>query len=209
MHEALEKPAKSARPRGRPRAFDRDVALEQAMLVFWRLGYEAASLSELTAAMGINPPSLYAAFGDKERLFLEAVQRYVEVQGIPAERALQEAPTAREGIAAMLRISAEEWTKPCHPAGCMVVTAATNCSAGAEHVQAALAKRRAEATARMRERIERGIEAGELPPDTNAAALATFFSTVYQGMTVQARDGASPDDLLATAELAMRSWPVS
>src|SRR5882672_8200277 len=205
MEKNAEKPT---RARGRPLSFDRDKALENAMHIFWERGYEAASVSELTAAMGITPPSLYAAFGDKERLFLEAIERYASGPGGGAPRALAEEPTARAAIERLLHEAAEELTSSCHPAGCMVVTAATNCSVASAHIQAALAKRRASAEAGIRERIEQGIADGELPADTDAAALANFYTTVFQGMAMQARDGASHDSLLATAGTAMRAWPV-
>ncbi|HJV96688.1 MAG TPA: TetR/AcrR family transcriptional regulator [Albitalea sp.] len=178
------------------------------MHVFWERGYEAASISELTAAMGITPPSLYTAFGDKEHLFLEAIERYATSgPGGGAPRVLAEAPSARRAIERLLEDAAEELTRSCHPAGCMVVTAATNCSVASAHVQAALAKRRAASEAGIRDRIEQGIREGELPPDTDAAALANFYTTVFQGMSIQARDGASRASLLATATTAMRAWP--
>ena len=198
----------ASKPRGRPLSFDRDKALENAMHVFWERGYEAASIAELTAAMGITPPSLYTAFGDKEHLFLEAIERYASGPGGGAPRALAEEPTARAAIERLLDEAAEELTRSCHPAGCMVVSAATNCSMSSAHIQAALAKRREAAEAGIRARIRQGIHDGELPPDTDAAALANFYTTVFQGMAMQARDGASRANLLAIAKTAMRAWPV-
>src|ERR1700712_286712 len=143
--------------RGRPLSFDRDTALEQAMHVFWERGYEAASITDLTAAMGITPPSLYAAFGDKAKLFLEAIERYALGPGSAGPRALAEEPTARGAIERWLHESADELTRNCHPKGCMVVMAATNCSVAAEHVQTALTKRRAVALANIETRIQNGI----------------------------------------------------
>lgn len=198
---------KAAKPRGRPLSFDRDTALEQAMHVFWERGYEAASITELTTAMGITAPSLYTAFGDKERLFLEAIERYALGPGGGYPRALEEEPTAFGAIKRLLDEAAEELTRPCHPRGCMVVMAATNCSQASAHIQAGLAKRRAAGDAGMRCRIEQGIKNGELPAGTDAGALANFYSTVYQGMSMQAADGASHESLLATAAAAMRAWP--
>jgi AcrR family transcriptional regulator len=206
MEKNVEKPT---RARGRPLSFDRDKALENAMHIFWERGYEAASISELTSAMGITPPSLYAAFGDKERLFLEAIERYASGPGGGAPRALAEEPTARGAIERLLNEAAEELTRSCHPAGCMVVSATMNCSVASAHVQAALAKRRESAEAGIRERINQGIAEGELPAGTDAAGLANFYTTVFQGMSLQARDGASRENLLATAATAMRAWPVS
>jgi AcrR family transcriptional regulator len=195
------------KPRGRPLSFDRDTALDKAMHVFWEHGYEAASISDLTAAMGITPPSLYTAFGDKERLFLEAIERYGKGPGGFGQRALDEEPTARQAVQRLLDEAATELTQQCHPLGCVMVMAATNCSVAAEHVQTALAKRRALGVASMQARIQRGIDEGELPADTDAGALANFYATVYQGMSMQAKDGASRASLRRSVEMAMRSWP--
>ena len=198
-----------AKPRGRPLSFDRDTALDKAMHVFWEHGYEAASISDLTAAMGITPPSLYTAFGDKAQLFLEAIERYGKGPGSYVQRALDEAPTARQAIQRVLDEAADELTQPCHPLGCMMVMATTNCSVAAEHIQNALVRRRALGVSLMQVRIQRGIDEGELPAGTDASALANFYATVYQGMSMQAKDGATRESLLASVEMAMRSWPVA
>jgi AcrR family transcriptional regulator len=201
-------PAKApARARGRPLSFDRQSALDKAMHVFWERGYEAASVADLTNAMGITPPSLYTAFGDKEHLFLEAIEAYLEGPGAFGARALAEEPTARQAVLRLLEEGAAELTDDCHPQGCMMVMATTNCSAAAEHVQALVAKRRALYVKTIAERIKKGIDEGELPAGTDAFALANFYSTVYQGMSMQAKDGASRKSLLATVRMAMRSWP--
>jgi AcrR family transcriptional regulator len=192
---------------GRPRSFDRDVALERAMQVFWRQGYEATSISDLTSALGINPPSLYAAFGDKQRLFLEAVERYAGGPGGAALRILAEEPTARGAIARVLESAAVDFTRPDRPRGCMVVTAATTCAALTPSGKADLARRREASREALRKRIERGVREGELPAGTDPRALATFYVTVLQGMSIQARDGATRRTLLATARCAMRAWP--
>jgi AcrR family transcriptional regulator len=206
--EAAPAPAKAARkPRGRPLSFDRDAALETAMHVFWERGYEAASIADLTAAMGITPPSLYTAFGDKEQLFLEAIERYALGYGSISARALQEEPSARGAVERWLSEAALELTQPCHPKGCMVVMAATNCSAAAERVQDALLLRRTEAIANVGRRIQGAIDSGELPADTDAGDLANFYATIYQGMSMQAKDGATHESLMATVRTAMRSWP--
>jgi len=193
--------------RGRPLSFDREAALQKAILVFWERGYGAASVADLTAAMGITPPSLYTAFGDKEHLFLEAIEAYGKGPGAFGTRALAEEPTARRAIQRLLEEGAAELTDACHPRGCMMVTATTNCSIAAEHIQAALVKLRALGVERMQARIQLGIDDGELPTDTDARALANFYATVYQGMSMQAKDGASRKSLLASVRMAMRSWP--
>lgn len=202
-----EPAAKCAKPRGRPLSFDRERALEQAMHVFWKRGYEAASVAELTAAMGITAPSLYTAFGDKEHLFLEAIERYVSGPGAGFPLALEEEPTAYLAIRRLLMEAAEELTRPCHPKGCMVTMAATNCSEASARIQEALAKRRQAGDKGIRCRIECGISRGELPADTDAQMLADFYGTVFRGMSMQAADGATRESLTSTAEAAMRAWP--
>jgi len=206
----MKKKAKSGdagapKPRGRPRSFDRDEALDRAMEVFWEKGFEAASLADLTKAMDINPPSLYAAFGDKERLFLEAVERYVGHRARSCDYC--GAATARESIHMLLTYVAEQMSSPSHPHGCLMMMATTTTSGASPQLQAALAKLRASSRAKMRERIARGIGAGELPHDTDASALASFYGTVMAGMAAMAHDGATRKTLLATVEAAMRSWP--
>ncbi|MDW5444021.1 TetR/AcrR family transcriptional regulator [Polaromonas sp. SM01] len=202
-------PADPPKKTGRPRSFDRDAALERAMLIFWRYGYEATSLNELTTAMGITPPSLYSAFGDKEHLFLEAVERYLAGPGGAHEGIFADAPTAREAIERLLEATAIEQTRTCHPPGCLVVTAALNCSPASAHVEAALVKLRKAVQIRIRARIERGVCEGDLPADTDPGALATFYVVVTQGMAIHARDGASRKTLRAIATQAMRAWPAN
>jgi AcrR family transcriptional regulator len=177
------------------------------MQLFWRRGYEATSVSDLTAAMGINPPSLYAAFGDKERLFLEAVERYQS--GVAGSRScvFEEEPTAKGGIARLLEAVATDATRPDTPPGCMVITAATNCSASAAHIQAALAEYRSKTVTGIQARLDRAVEEGELPATTDTASLARFYATVIQGMTIQARDGVTREELLAVGAAAMQAWP--
>ncbi|AEW95346.1 MULTISPECIES: TetR/AcrR family transcriptional regulator [Streptomycetaceae] len=195
------------RPKGRPRGFDRETALERALTLFWEYGYEATSVSNLTKAMGINPPSLYAAFGDKRSLFEEAVERYQETHGAFTPRALHEEPTARGAIHRMLREAAVEFTDDSHPGGCLIVSAAVNCGPESSDVEAHLRDIREAGKQSMRDRIASGIHTGELPPDTDADALGAYFAAVFQGMSTQARDGASRTELEAMAELAMRAWP--
>src|ERR1700740_2721104 len=134
---------KPAMPRGRPRSFDREAALERAIDVFWRHGYEATSVSDLTAAMGINPPSLYAAFGDKEKLFLEAVERYQQQRRQSLTKIFDAAPTAKEAVRRVLQEAARELAGSSHPRGCLLVMSDTNCSEASSHVQSDVAQRRA------------------------------------------------------------------
>ena len=177
------------------------------MLVFWRFGYEATSLNDLTAAMGITPPSLYSAFGDKEHLFLEAVERYLQKKPCFLASISAEKLTAKESIRSYLEVIAVSQSDPNQPPGCMVVTSATNCTAADSHVQEVLANYREQMETGIRTRLDRGVEEGDLAADTDTAALASFYVTVIHGMSTQARDGAAREKLLAIGAQAMRAWP--
>ncbi|GAB3647610.1 TetR/AcrR family transcriptional regulator [Glycomyces tarimensis] len=193
--------------RGRPRSFDRDKALEQALRVFWQHGYEPASMAALTEAMGIRPASLYAAFGDKRRLFSEAVARYQDTYGSFTTAALEEEPTARGAVERMLREIAFNYTDPSHPPGCLVISGAVNHGPDADDIEAELRALRRQTLEAIAERVRKGIADGELPARTDASALAAYIAAVARGMSCSAQDGASAQDLLGIAELAMRSWP--
>jgi AcrR family transcriptional regulator len=195
----------AARPRGRPRSFDRAAALEKAVLAFWRHGYEATSVSDLTRIMGIGAPSLYAAFGDKRALFEEVVNVYADTYGSFAGRALAEEPTARAAVERLLREAAVAFTHPRHPYGCLVIHAATNCTT--PEVEELLRERRNADIAAFESRIRADVAAGELPADTEAGVLARYVGALIQGMSQQARDGASREELQALAEIAMAIWP--
>jgi len=194
------------RPRGRPREFDELKALDQAMLVFWRLGYEGASVADLTGAMGITAPSLYAAFGSKEGLYRRVLERYQTGPGAYTWTALTEEPTARGAIERVLRESARVFTRRKHPPGCMISTAVLRCAEAHQPVADLVASLRASAVELFRERIARGIDAGELPPGTDASAMARYHGALLQGMSVQAQDGASEAELLGLVDVAMRAW---
>ena len=198
-------PIPGKRPRGRPRCFDREAALAAAMEVFWKKGFEGATLADLTEAMGINPPSLYATFGDKEGLFLEAVKRYREKVGERCE--MPEDASACLTMQQLLTELATHFTESSHPRGCLMVLAATTAGSTSPKLQAFLAEQRGIARASLRALIERGVQSGELAPDTDVAALANFYSAVIAGMSLQSRDGASRKSLMATVETAMRAWP--
>jgi AcrR family transcriptional regulator len=188
--------------RGRPRGFDRDVALRRAMEVFWRHGFDGTSMTDLTTAMGIASPSLYACFGSKEQLFRLAVELYAATEGRPPRLALEQTPDTRAAIAAMLRANADRFTDPATPPGCMVVLASVAGSGRNPDLQAFLVERRQEMHTAILNRLRRGVSDGDLPPGTNAAALATYYMTVLQGMALSARDGATRADLEAVIECA-------
>ena len=193
---------------GRPLSFNRDVVLEKAMLAFWKTGYETTSIADLTAAMGVTAPSIYAAFGDKKGLFLEAMRRYA---GDPAEfeAVLNRAHTAREAIAGMLEDAVRLYTGKATPRGCLLASAVATGSKDAVDVRDEVARERRAIRAIIVGRIERDIEAGILPPQTTPSVLADLALAITQGMSVLARDGADRDALLDVARVSMMSWPRS
>ena len=191
---------------GRPRAFDIDKALDRALQVFWEKGYEGSSLSDLTEAMGVNRPSLYAAFGNKEALFRKALDRYVEGTMIFVLDALNESSAC--GVAQrLLRGAADMVTNPRNPRGCLTVRGALSSGEEADPIRLELALRRSEGEALIRKRFERAEREGELPKGANPADLARYLATVYQGMSVQAAGGATREQLRRVAETALRAWP--
>jgi AcrR family transcriptional regulator len=193
-------------PAGRPRAFDTKKALDAALKVFWRKGYEGASLPELTKAMGINRPSLYAAFGNKEALFRKAIDRYAEGPACHTREALEQ-PTAREVVERLLHGTINLTTGARNPRGCFLVQSALACGDAAASARRETAKRRAGGEASLRERFERALAEGDLPPDADPADLARYVATVSHGISVQAAGGATRDDLRKVAEMALRAWP--
>lgn len=190
---------------GRPRSFDADKALEKALRVFWRRGYEGASLPELTKAMGINRPSMYAAFGNKEQLFKKAVDRYSKEPTAHLMECLA-APTVREVAERLIRDTAEKLACPKNPRGCLILQGALACGKESEAIRRDLAARRAERERAICERFSQA-KAGELPKGVDPNDLARYVSTVMQGMAVQAASGATGEELLGIADVALRNWP--
>ncbi|MEU7867284.1 TetR/AcrR family transcriptional regulator [Dactylosporangium sp. NPDC049140] len=192
---------------GRPRSFDRAEALERAMAVFWEYGYDATSVALLTTALGIGPPSLYAAFGDKRSLFLEALDHYLHTHAAYTERVLADEPNTREAVERLLCEAAAAFTTPDRPHGCMVLSAATNSSPQSADIAARLRDQRAGRVRGLEARIAGAVRAGELPAGTDPHALAAFYAAVLQGMSAQARDGATTADLLQIVDMALLAWP--
>lgn len=194
--------------RGRPRAFDREHALNQAMEVFWQRGYEGASIIALTEAMGISPPSLYASFLDKEGLFKEALNLYLRDHGSYRDETLNSAPTAREGVERILKRTLEYFFLKQPPRGCLVVLAALAGTPDSQEIQDELSNQRNITSRLIATRIENGVLAGELPVTCQVGVLATFYSTVLFGLTIRAKDQVSYGDLLASVDVAMQAWPI-
>ena len=177
--------------------------------MFWEHGYDATSISLLTGALGIGAPSLYAAFGDKETLFGEALELYLRTYAAFTQRALAEEPHARDAVARLLRDAAAAYTRPDRPHGCLLISATTNCSPQSADVAARLRALRATSARALEDKIAAAVRAGELPALTDPRALSSFYGAILQGMSAQARDGATQSDLEQIADAALRAWPAA
>lgn len=189
---------------GRPREFDAETALDQAMEVFWRHGYEGATIAQLTEAMGINPPSLYACFGNKEGLLKAALDRYTKLRNVWMNEVVA-APTARDVAERMLMGIADKQTDPANPPGCLLVQGGIACGTGSENVPFELASRRAQNEDQLRERFARARTEGDLKPSSDPAALARYVSAVAVGMGVMASSGADREALRQVASVAVQA----
>ena len=189
---------------GRPREFDAETALDQAMEVFWRHGYEGATIAQLTEAMGINPPSLYACFGNKEGLLKAALDRYTKLRGVWMDEVVA-APTARDVAERMLMGIADKQTDPANPPGCLLVQGGIACGTGSENVPFELAARRAENEDQLRDRFVRAKAEGDLKPTSDPAALARYVSAVSVGMGVMASSGSDREALRQVASVAVQA----
>jgi AcrR family transcriptional regulator len=190
---------------GRPREFDIDRALERAMELFWRQGYEGTSLTDLTRELGLTRPSLYAAFGSKEELFLKALDLYETRAGY--RQAALTAPTAAAYARALLEGAANLHGDKKNPPGCLGVQGALACAPESDSIRKELIRRRKIGEGIILERLKRAKAEGELPPDADPADLARYLSIVIYGITIQAAGGATRKELRSAAELALRSWP--
>ena len=193
---------------GRPKAFDPEQALDAALRAFWEKGYEGTSLADLTVAMDINKPSLYATFGDKAALFRKVVDHYMRQQSSLWDEAFR-LPTAKATVTRILISVADALTSGKNPHGCLLVQAALSCGEETECIKNELAARRAESESMIRARLLRARAEGELSRAVDAAALSRFFSTVLRGMSVEASAGATRAQLQSVIDLAMKAWPTA
>lgn len=195
--------------RGRPRSFDVDAALDRALEVFWRNGFHAASLAELTEAMGLNKPSMYAAFGDKQALYMKALDRYVTSQVARLAGILDAEPDGRRAIAGFLHATVAMLTDPKLPGGCFVINGVADCGTVAipSEIEAALRKTLMGNEQKLRERIERARRDGQLPAGADATSLAAFYAVLLAGLGAQAKSGTKRSKLDAAIDAAMEAWP--
>jgi AcrR family transcriptional regulator len=193
--------------RGRPKKFKSEKVLEAAMLLFWERGFEQASVDEVAEAMGICTSSLYSSFGDKEALFLAAVDHYRTGNGIHYDTAVNEGKTAKEGFTKLFEFAAAEMTQSGRPKGCMLSLALPTCSPKYDKLQRELDHLRDVQTAIWVKRLKEAVRAKEIPKSTDLELLAAYFRTILCGMSLQARAGATRDTLLDIGKLALQVWP--
>ena len=194
------------KPRGRPPAFNHDDALEKALQVFWAHGYEGASMAELTEAMGMNKPSIYAAFGNKEELFRQALNKYMAGPVSYIQEALQQ-PTARQAVEMLLTKSAELLCGCDSPRGCMIVQGALTVGQTGELIKQELVSYRQGFESMLKKRCDQAKKESDLAKNVDTAKLAKYIATLHQGISVQASSGASKKELLGVVQMVMENWP--
>ncbi|MBO0842813.1 MAG: TetR/AcrR family transcriptional regulator [Nocardioides sp.] len=193
--------------RGRPRTFDRQEMLQKALALFWERGYDATSMSDLTKAMGIRPASIYACYGNKEELFKEALDLYGDSVGRAPQVALATGPTARESVSAMLQEYVAAITRPNDPRGCLLVVGAPTGAEDSASIRELLTSLRDQTRHAIRDRLQRGVDDGEIiATPSQLDAVARFYATVLDGLSLQARGGASRRELWAVASCGLESW---
>jgi AcrR family transcriptional regulator len=203
----MEAGGQEKRTRGRPKTFDRSVALNEAMRLFWQRGYIGTSFDDLIDAMGISPSSFYNTFGSKERLYQEAAEAYAAQSRKWFAAELGAATDTKTAFRGLLKKGAYEITREDQPVGCMISLACIQVPPALEPVRQLMAGYRCGAEAAMAERIRRGIEESDVPNSTNVQALAAFYSALSRGMAVLARDGATRERLLEIVDIGMQAWP--
>ena len=193
--------------RGRPRNFDKAEALDAALELFWKHGYEGTSMAMLTESIGVNVASLYAAFGNKESLFVQCVERYSELNGDLYHESLKK-KTAREVACSILEGEVELVTRRGTPNGCLMIQGALTTSPAAEKIRQMMARMRTTAEKWMSARFRQAIAEGDLPSDADPAALACYLMTLNSGLAVQAKSGVGKKQLLKVIQISMRGWPL-
>ena len=188
---------------GRPIGFDQDAALEAAMLLFWERGYEGTSMADLTKAMGLNPSSIYAVFGDKHALFSTAVRRYMEIRAQYATKALEE-PTLRRVVRALFDNTVAFLTTPGHPPTCMTLAGAAGCSVEAKPARDLMTEIRKQNQIAIRQRLLKARKSGEFPKGTNVDDYTRYLSSIIAGLSIQAANGSTKQELKRTAKMALR-----
>jgi AcrR family transcriptional regulator len=206
ISRSINKEENPKRGRGRPREFDREQALQKAMQLFWARGYDAVSMADLRAELGVTQASLYAAFGDKEQLFREAVELYRRTAGLSTTRALAIDSSAQKAIHAMLQAAVDAFSAPEAPGGCLLILGAINCAVENRAVQDHLLSIRLQISQSILERLKRGQHDGDVPKAAPIMALAAYYSTVLHGLALQSKDGASRKTLTQVVGFAMTDW---
>lgn len=196
------------RKRGRPKCFNEQEALQKAMLLFWEYGYEATSMSDLTQALNLSAPSIYSTFGDKAQLFQHCLEYYLQHEACPIEPIFQTAKTAKIAIELYLYETVKRLVQDHKPTGCMLVVAAMNCSEENQSLQQDLLLKRQQVKEKIYQRLQQGKAAGDLSIHANVQEMTDFYSTVIQGLTMQARDGVSKQQLNQVVDYAMQTWHV-
>ncbi|MEB3766856.1 TetR/AcrR family transcriptional regulator [Acinetobacter sp. MD2] len=192
--------------RGRPKCFSEQQALEKAMLLFWEYGYEATSISELTQALEITPPSLYSCFGDKASLFYRCIDYYLEHEACPIVPIFEQAKTAKVAFEIYLYNNIQRLLQPNKPSGCMLVVATVNCSEQTHDVQQKIRDKRLKEKEKLKIRLEKGLLDGDIAQHTPIDEMTDFYVTIIQGLTLQARDGATQAQLHKVVAHAMQVW---
>ncbi|MCI1033957.1 TetR/AcrR family transcriptional regulator [Raoultella terrigena] len=192
---------------GRPREFDRELALLKARNLFWRQGYEGTSMSDLVAELGIASARIYKAFGSKEQLFRQAIADYENREGGFADRAFAAGNSVRQAIETLLMDAVYLYCQPDLPQGCMVVASAASVSADNDDIKTWLAQHRLQRTQQIIDRLRQAVQSGELPAKTDAEGLGDYFAAFLHGLSVQARDGVAQSRLLAAVNVALTALP--
>lgn len=202
----LDSPSMATRRRGRPKCFNEQQALEKAMLLFWQYGYEATSISDLTHALGITAPSLYSTFGDKAGLFEKCLDYYLAHEACAIDEIFNQAKTAKIAIELYLFENLKSLIQANKPKGCMLVVSTMNCSNANSQIQTQLLSKRNHTKAKIYQRLAQGQTNAEISASTDVQVMTDFYVTILQGMTIQARDGASIEQLENVVKTALKSW---